>query len=88
MTEEVKDILTYEEHQRFIKSEIDRCYSEINQGELIKDELELYSTRQPDSCAFFSECVMDLFKYIEQRNTYLCSEVKRLKKMWDEEVEK
>lgn len=80
-----KDILTYEEHQRFIKSEIDKYNSEINQGEFIKDELKLYSTRQPDSCAFFSECVTNLFKYIEQRNMYLRIKVERLKKMLEEE---
>lgn len=80
-----EDIMTYEEHQRFIKSEIDRCKSEINQGNLIRDEVRLYSIRQPDSAAFFSECATDLFKYIEQRNMYLRLEVERLKKMWDKE---
>lgn len=80
-----EDILTYEDHQRFIKSEIDRCNSEINQGNLIRDEVKLYSLRQLDSAAFFNERAADLFKYIEQRNMYLRLEVKRLKKMWDGE---
>lgn len=78
-----EDIVDYEEHQRFIKSFIDKYNSEINQGELIMDEVRLYSTRQPDSSAFFAECAKDLFKYIEQRNMYLRVEVKRLRKMWD-----
>ena len=80
------DILTYEEHQRFIKSEIDKCNSEINHGELIKDEVKLYSTRQPDMFGFFDDCVVELFKYIDKRNAYLRTEVGRLKKMWDGEL--
>ena len=81
------DILTYEEHQRFIKSKIDKYNHEINQGKHIKNEIKSYSTRQPDSCTFFSVCAKDLFKYIDGRNAYLRMEVERLKKMRDEEAE-
>lgn len=82
-----EDILTHEEHQRFIKSKIDEYNHEINQGKHIKNELKSYSIRQPDSCMFFNECAKDLFEYINKRNAYLRMEVERLKKMLDEEGE-
>lgn len=77
------DVLTYEEHQRFIKSFIDKYNSEINQGEHIKDELKSYSLNQPDMCDFVDVHIVELYKYIDRRNEYLRSEVERLRKMWD-----